>query len=123
MLLLMKNLHTAERVAENIKLLMSASGMTVKEVSKKSGVPERTIYSYLKLERTPNVDTTEDIAQAFGLSGWHLLMTNLEYDMIKSGKLDRLIHSYSNCPPESQEYLLMVSERDAVYKKNGTEDQ
>lgn len=119
----MKKPTTAETVAANIKMLMQKTGINAPALSKKSHVPVRTIYSIIKLERTPGIDTTDDIAKAFGLNGWHLLMPGLQYDIIKNGALDKLIEDYSHCPEKSQEYINMVAERDATYKVGNGSDE
>lgn len=118
--------NTADTVVKNINMLLECNEMGVASLSQKSGVPVRTIYSILKKERTPGIDTTDEIAKAFGLNGWHLLMPSLSCDLTKNGRLDKLISDYANCPEQAKNYISMVADRDAKYSertKNGTNDQ
>lgn len=117
--------NTADTVVKNIRMLLECYSMNVPALAKKSGVPVRTIYSILNKERTPGIDTTDDIAKAFGLNGWHLLMPGLTCDASKNGKLDKLIADYTKCSEPARDYINMVADRDARHYeegKNGTDD-
>lgn len=105
--------NTGDTVAKNIQHLMDAMGWNVPKLEAASGVPRRTIYSILNRERKqPGVDTTDQIAQAFGLTGWHLLIPNLRYDLAKNGKLDALLEKYAGACQETQEYVVMILDRE-----------
>lgn len=74
-----------EIVASNLRTLMAASGMTRKDgtpnqsrLAKRSGVNQRTIGRILALEMTPTIDLLEEIALAFGLHSWQLLIPGLD---------------------------------------------
>jgi transcriptional regulator with XRE-family HTH domain len=113
----MKRPSTAETVVKNIKMLLDESGWKVPQLSKISGVPKRTIYSILSMDRVPGIDTTDDIARAFGLTGWHLLMPDLHYELAKSGKLAVLIDDFFKSSQTTQDYIADVLKRE---RKDGT---
>jgi plasmid maintenance system antidote protein VapI len=108
----MKRPNTADTVVENIKYLLSECKWNVPRLELESHVPRRTIYSILKKERTPGIDTTDDIAKAFGLDGWHLLKPNLKYDLAKNGHLERVIDAYSMATEMTRDYVDMVLDRE-----------
>jgi transcriptional regulator with XRE-family HTH domain len=103
---------TAETVISNIKYLLDELKWNVPRLEKESGVPKRTIYSILNRERTPGIDTTDQIAKAFGLDGWHLLKPHLRYDIAKNGQLDKLIDAYENSSDATRGYVDSVLDRE-----------
>lgn len=108
----MEKNKTADIVVNNIKMLLQKTGWSVPELEKKSGVPKRTIYAYLKKERKPSVEITDEIAQGFGLNGWHLLLPNLEYDIAKNSHLDGLIDKYISAAEETKGYIDSILDRE-----------
>ncbi|HEY3327363.1 MAG TPA: helix-turn-helix transcriptional regulator [Novimethylophilus sp.] len=87
------------------------------KLSEKSGVPKRTIYSILAKDRVPGIDTTDELAKAFGLNGWLLLYPNLNYELAKSGKLDMLIETYGGSQQETREYVTHVLNRERAINR------
>lgn len=104
--------NTADTVVTNIKYLLEECKWSVARLEAESGVPRRTIYSILNRERTPGIDTADDIAKAFGLDGWHLLKPNLRYDLAKNGHLDKMIDAYNTATEMTRDYVDMVLERE-----------
>lgn len=99
-------------------MLMRHYEIDEKTLSQKSGVSLRMIYYVLNGERKPTIEIADKIASAFNITGWQLILPNLTDDLIKSGKLDKLMADYAHCSKESQEYIFHVAEREAKYKTN-----
>jgi transcriptional regulator with XRE-family HTH domain len=108
----MERPKTSDTLVSNLKMLMQAQGITIAQLSKKSGVPLRTIYSVIKKERTPSIELADTLAQAFGLTGWHIIKPNLPYDMIRNGKMEEVEKNFLACEEETQEYVLSVMRRE-----------
>lgn len=108
----MKTTNTADTVITNINMLLDLLNWSVEDLSKKSKVPKRTIYAYLKKERKPSVEITDEIAQGFGLHGWHLLLPNLIYDIAKNGHLEEVINQYTDSTVETRVYIDSILKRE-----------
>ena len=106
---------TAEVFVENLNHLMLITELTAEEVGKKSGLTKRAVQYYMNGERIPNVCRAEQLASAFGLEGWHMIMRNLPIDIISSKKLQSLVNNYSNSSDEGKNMINMVAEREAKY--------
>ena len=110
-------------------MLMSETNINTAALSKMSGVSKRMIDYILTEERRASIEIAEQLAGAFGLNAWHLIIPGLKYDVAKPGILDKLIENYASCPPVSREYINQVAERDSEYKvekeinNNGTHHQ
>lgn len=103
---------TQESIINNIRMLLKEFHWRVPQLELKSGVPRTTIYSILNKNRIPGIDTTDQIAQAFGLTGWELLYPNLTADLAKRGKLEQLIDQYSNASQAAQDYVNEILNRE-----------
>ena len=57
-----------EATAKAIAAERSAAGLTIKELSEKSGVPERTLIRMLKNERDIKVTQIAQLAEVFGIN-------------------------------------------------------
>lgn len=108
----------AETLVINLKMLLSTTKMTSADLSAKSHVSKRMIDYILNGERKPSVEIAGQLADAFGLTGWQLIMPSLSYDLAKNGTLDKLIKNYVHCGATSQDYISHIAERDAIYKTN-----
>ena len=109
--------QTALTFFRNLKMLMDKTGADVRDVSRKSGVPIRTIYSYIRQERTPTVDNADAIGRAFGLTGWQMILPNLKADLVKSGALEKLIADYQAATTEGRQSISRVAETEAEIAK------
>lgn len=109
----------AQTLVKNLRMLMLSTKMTSADLSTKSHVSKRMIDYILSGERKPSVEVAGQLAEAFGLTGWQLIMPSLTNDLEKNGILDKLIADFLHCGEISQDYILSVAEREAVYKSNG----
>ena len=67
---------------EKVKELMNGSGMSQKELSKKSGVSEASLSRYLSGSLKPRIDVISNIARVFGLTASDIIESddNLKND-------------------------------------------
>ena len=73
-----------DAVAKAISAERGATGLTIKELSKKSGIPERTLVRLLKSEREIKVNQLEKLADAFGITPMKLLDEATDFKHRKS---------------------------------------
>jgi len=110
-----KRPNTVETLSKNLSTLLAETGMTRQELSKKSGVSLRMVGYILTQERKASIDVAEDIAHAFGLTGWQIIMPGLKSRLARSGGLDRLIGNYNQTTDTGREYIDRVAEHEAKY--------
>lgn len=109
----------AQTLVTNLKMLMAKTKINSAELSAKSHVSKRMIDYILNGDRKASVELAGELAEAFGLDGWQLIMPSLPYDLAKNGTLDKLIQDFVHCGHASQDYITHVAEREAIYKVNG----
>lgn len=108
---------TEKTLSQNLKHLMELSGWNVEEVAKRSGVSKRMVSYVISMERKASITIAEDLAKAFNLEGWHLIMPNLPRDLEQSKALRRLIDDYIGSDNEGRDMISKVAEREAKYGK------
>ncbi|MGB2832969.1 MAG: helix-turn-helix transcriptional regulator [Methylotenera sp.] len=122
---------TSETLIINLNMLMNKTGTKAAWIAEKSGVSKRMIEYILDGERKSSIEIAEKIANAYGISGWQLIMPSLPYDLAKTGQLDKLINNYFHCNQITRAYVNDVMERESnedtnisdvdQHKNNGTE--
>lgn len=108
-----KPMPTTDIIIKNLKHLMAIHKYTMADVARRSGVTPRGVKFILDGDRIPNVDTTEQLARAFGLRGWHLLNPDLDHDLINSPTVSRLISDYAKSSPEGRKIISEIAAREA----------
>lgn len=106
---------TAEYLARNLAHLMEITGWSAKEVSKRSGVSPRMVSYMLTMERVASIEIAEDVARAFNLEGWHMIMPNLPADLEQSKALRKLVDDYIESSDDGKEMIARIAEREAKY--------
>lgn len=105
---------TAETLITNLKMLMAKTKTNTAWIARQSGVSKRMVDYILSGERGASIEVAEKIANAYGITGWQLIMPSLPYDLASSGKLDRLINKFEHCSQVAQDYVLDVLKREAT---------
>lgn len=105
---------TAETLITNLKMLMAQTKTNTAWIAKQSGVPKRMVDYILSGERGASIEIAEKIANAYGITGWQLIMPSLPYTLASSGKLDNLIKRFDSCNQVAQAYVLDVLKREAT---------
>lgn len=112
----MENQKPVDVIVANLRALMRSSGINKKLLAQKSRVSERMIGYILAKEKTPTVEVTASLADAFGLEGWQLMIPDMRADLAKSGKISKLVHNYSVASDNGREYIDRVAEQEAKYQ-------
>lgn len=95
------------------------------DVASRAGVVQRTVGNMMDpLGPSPKLDSVDKVASAFGLEGWHLIVSTLIDDLKAGGTISRLFDAYLNASPDGRRHILRIAEREAEYHttKNGTDD-
>jgi transcriptional regulator with XRE-family HTH domain len=107
---------TKEVVIENIKTLMKINSDTTYSLAERSGLAQSTVVNILSGRHKISVEAADQIAAAYKLEGWHLLMRNLNSDLIASPRLGQLYERYLAASGEGRAYIDAVAERESKYK-------
>lgn len=86
-----------EATAKAIAAERSAAGLTIKELSEKSGVPERTLIRMLKNERDIKVTQIAQLAEVFGINP-HELIEEAEKFIARAARNEAREHLPSPSP-------------------------
>lgn len=118
----MKNLdgnhpQTVINFVQNLKFLMNQTGMKKTELAEKCGLSSRYIGYLLDFERYPTIEAAEQIAAAFKLNGWLIIMPNLEKHLINSNMLEDLINEFSLASKPTQDYINEILHRERQVKQ------
>ena len=80
-----------ENLRKNVQLLMSQHGDDTVSLGRKCGIPQRTLYRLIYTDQKVSVDQAEQIAAAYGYTGWQIIMDTLP---ASPRKLARVIGGY-----------------------------
>lgn len=81
----------------------------------RGAVSQRTIANILAKEKIPRIDTVDEIAGAYGLSGWHLISPTLIDDLHQSPTIRALLSNYAKASEEGRRIIDQIAEREASY--------
>lgn len=108
-----KRVPPARMLAENLKRLLAEEGWSNRTLAAKSGVSDRFIGMLLKGESQATVDVAEALAKAFGLTGWQLIMANLDISAARKGNLARVIEKYQASEGTEREMFDLLAKQPA----------
>lgn len=104
-------------LSDNLKYYRTLSGMTVREVSEKSGIPAQTYTGWELGNRQPrHLDDLDRVAEAFGITKDYLLYENgktvtIEVKEKRSDKeRERLLRSYAALNDEARMKIVEYAE-------------
>lgn len=112
-----KKTSTAENFVANLRFLMRLNDISQTTLAKKSGVSQKSISNILNGNQIPSIEMAEQLAAAFGLEGWHMIMPNLPDDLRSSSALSKLYKGFIKATPEGRKHIEMVAEREAAYSQ------
>ena len=105
-----------ESLARNLKLLIEVSGYTDALVAERAGVSPKTIGNIKSRRHKTSLDTLDAIAKVFGLTYWHLIMPNLDRDMLKSPAISKLMDTYIHLNSTGRANVERVADMEAKYE-------
>lgn len=109
---------TRKHVAENVLRLRKQRGWSQTELASKAGVGQTTVSSVERPEdKSPTLETLEQLAQAFGVPAWTLLIDSDDMDPAGMRALDGLVRSFAKLPQSGQDQVSRVADAEARYAK------
>lgn len=105
-----------ETLAHNLSRLMDRQGHSERDLAKLARVSQKAINNILNQRSIAKLDTVEKIASVYGLTGWHLIMPNLNDDLLVPGRLEGLFNAYISSDEEGRDHISRVAEREARYR-------
>lgn len=111
---------TRKTVATNVKRLRALRGWAQTELAAKSGVAQTTISSVERPEdKSPTLDTLSQLADAFDVPPWTLLVDSDDLDPARMRAMDGLVRSFAKLPPDGQDQVSRVADAESRYAKAG----
>lgn len=104
---------TQETLAYNLFRLMESENMELETLAKKSGVSSRMIRFILKQQRVPSIEITDKLAEAFGLTGWQLIMPNLMGNLSEIKHIDSLLRDWLKADQDGRKFIESAAHREA----------
>ena len=97
-------------IGDELRRLRKEQGLTAKQLSERSGVPEKTIYRIETEEVTdPKISSIKPIIQALGCSADEILMDNKDIGL--SGILKNLFKKSNDLPVSEKVILIEIVSR------------
>ena len=109
-----KKINTKELLAENLDAFMEANNLEPPQLEKKSDVSKRMIQYILSQGKTASIETTEKLANAFGLHAWQLLIPGMQTST-NGEELTKLVQNFMNSNKEGKDYITKVAEKESEY--------
>jgi transcriptional regulator with XRE-family HTH domain len=107
-----KQLATRAVLAVNLRALMDRRDWTQKALEKASGVSQRHISSLLNQKQDCTTEILAQLAEAFRLPGWLLLIPDLAVDLLDSQELPLLVRHYIGADPDGRAALSKLAQRE-----------
>lgn len=107
--------NTERNFQINLRTLKRLFRVSSKEIARRSGISERMVDYLLAGERSPTEETANSVGMVFGVNGWMMLYPNLTADLIKRGRLEKLIAAYGLASDEGKDLIEKIAEREAKY--------
>lgn len=104
-------------LAANLRNLMDRRDWTQTALGDKSGVSQRHVSSLLNKEQDCTTEVLDDLAGAFGLPSWILLIPDLPIELLDSQSVHLLVRRYAGAGPEGQALLDRMAEREAFHNQ------
>lgn len=87
------------------------------QVAKASGVSPRMVQYILDGDRTPSIEIADQLARAFGITGWQLIKPSLPEDLVSSNALSEVLDDFIAANPEGRELIRTIARREADFAK------
>jgi transcriptional regulator with XRE-family HTH domain len=101
--------------ARNLDRLMKERDLVDRTLETKSGIGHKTINNMRNGRHAPNLDNIEAVARALQVEPWMLLVENAPLDLLRSGKLQRLMTNFLAADARQQESLIALAESAAQF--------
>jgi transcriptional regulator with XRE-family HTH domain len=107
----------AKNFARNLRILMGHHQDTQTSLAKRSGVSQKTISNMLNPgdESSPNLANIADIAKAYNLQTWHVLLPDVPKEILINSSIEKFVANYTHADPKTREAWASVAEATAKY--------
>jgi transcriptional regulator with XRE-family HTH domain len=104
----------AEIIGENIRKLLAARGWSETKLAQKSGVSQRMVNNFLRvnLPGNPTLESLEKLSKALGVPLWKLTLPNQTVDQLQNKAVNDLVEIAMSLDPESAAHVLSVARRE-----------
>lgn len=106
--------NTRESLIKNLTALMRANGDKPNDVAARCGITSKAIRLILAGERCPSIETADEIASAYGLTGWQLIMPNLLSDVNDLKHIQSLIVYWQQSDDEGKRFIEITAKHEAM---------
>lgn len=104
-----------DNLATNVRFLMADRGWNQVQTAKKAGVSQKSVSNILNRRKDAQLSVIEKLATAFGLSAWHLILPDLDKEIIGNGRVDRLLLDYMRASASGRDIISRIAEHEANY--------
>lgn len=112
-----KRPRTETTLARNLAYLLRKAGWSEAELSRRSGVAQKTVNNAMHGVYQTKVESVELMAKPFGLQGWNLIHPNMIRDIESGTSVAKLLQAFSESSDEGKTLILSLAEREAKYGK------
>jgi len=102
----------AETLARNLKWLMERAGDDQVSLAKRCGLGQRTISGVLRAQHAATLTTVAELAKAYDLPAWCLLVEGLREDHDLPKRIDKLVSSYLAVAEPARVYFDYLAEQE-----------
>lgn len=114
-----KHKEMATAVAGNLKRLMEAEQISQAQLAKRTGIGQSTLSNLLDaskpLEINPRMTTLMQLGAHFNVPAWLLMMGELPLELLKSGRMAKLIQNYADSSDEGRHTIDRIAESEVRY--------
>ena len=103
--------NTRDSLAANLRLLMDMAHLDQPKLAKLSGVSQKTISNMVNRRTAPTLDKVEAVANAFGLTAWHLILPDLPKELVSGGRIEQMVSRYLHANPAERDYVDLILSR------------
>jgi hypothetical protein len=89
---------------------MNSRQWKARDLASRCSVSYRQVHNILDGTSVPTTETVDEIARAFGLRGWHLLIPDLPAELVTSATLERLVQSFIDADDKGRDLTIRVLE-------------
>ena len=106
-------------IAENLKRVMDAKGLSQNELGRLTGLGQSTLSRILDLKNpsdiNPRTSTLEVLAKHFSIPAWTFLIPNAQVEVLLDQRLGALLESFAVLPVRGRETVLTIADNEARY--------
>jgi transcriptional regulator with XRE-family HTH domain len=100
----------ASRYAENLKILLALHEKTVAEVAAAAKLTPKQIYNLMNVSHDPRIKGLEKVANAFGLTTWQMLATDLTDKPAENRLVLMLLEYFAQADEAGKATIMNVAE-------------